>query len=146
MLRSDICGYSDVYVVVKGRIYIRVTNNANRIDKKANFQEYASFRSCISKTNNTFIDNADVVMILVLLYQCIMLEYSDSYSMTSGSLWNYYRDEVNYSANEIDDDNTVSNNKTTTSKSFKYKTKMVGSTPSNKNIRWRSSCAFKIFE
>ena len=52
MLRSDICGYSDVYVVVKGRIYIRGTNNANRIDKKANFQEYASFRSCISKTNN----------------------------------------------------------------------------------------------
>ena len=44
--------------------------------------------------------------------------------MTSGSLWNSYRDEVKYSANEIDDnDNQINSNKTTTSKSFEYKTK-----------------------
>ena len=46
--------------------------------------------------------------------------------MTSGSLWNYYRDEVNDSANEIDDnDNNDNNGKTTTSKSFEYKTKII---------------------
>ena len=50
--------------------------------------------------------------------------------MTSGSLWNSYRDEVKYSANEIDDnDNQINSNKTTTSKSFEYKTKIIGSTP-----------------
>ena len=49
--------------------------------------------------------------------------------MTSGSLWNSYRDEVKYSANEIDDnDNQINSNKTTTSKSFEYKTKIIGST------------------
>ena len=50
--------------------------------------------------------------------------------MTSGSLWNSYRDEVKYSANEIDDnDNQINSNKTTTSKYFEYKTKIIGSTP-----------------
>ena len=55
--------------------------------------------------------------------------------MTSGSLWIYYRDEVNNSANEIDDnDNKRNNDKATTSKSFEYKTKMIGTKP-NDNSR-----------
>ena len=50
---------------------------------------------------------------------CNLLEYSDNSSMISGSLWNYYRDEVNDSANENNDANNcrINNNKTT-SKSF----------------------------
>ena len=49
-----------------------------------------------------------------------LLEYGDNYSMTSRSLFNYCRDEVNDSANENDDadDYRLNNNKTTTSKSF----------------------------
>ena len=54
-----------------------------------------------------------------------LLEYSDNYSMTSVSLWNYYRDEVNDDANENNAaGNYRINNKTTTSKSFEYKTKI----------------------
>ena len=45
-----------------------------------------------------------------------LLEYSGSYSITSGSLWNYYRDEINDDANE-NDDNRINNNKTIKSKS-----------------------------
>ena len=61
-----------------------------------------------------------------------LLEYSDNYSMTSGSLWNYYRDELNYDENENDaNENMVNNNKTNTSKSFKYRTKIIGNTPNN---------------
>ena len=61
-----------------------------------------------------------------------LLEYSDNFSMTSGSLWNYYRDEVNDSANEIDDnDNMINNNKAETNKRFEYKTKIIGSTLNN---------------
>ena len=64
-----------------------------------------------------------------------LLEYCDIYSMTSGSLWNYYRDKVNDSANETDNnDNMINNNKTTQSKPFKCKTKIIGST-SNNNSR-----------
>ena len=55
--------------------------------------------------------------------------------MTSGSSWNYYRDEINEDANENDNkDDMLNNNKKITSKSFKYKTKLIGSTPNNNNI------------
>ena len=54
--------------------------------------------------------------------------------MTSGSLWNYYRDEINDDENENDDNvNKVNNNKTTTSKHFKYQKKIIGSTIDNAN-------------
>ena len=64
-----------------------------------------------------------------------LLEYSDNYSMTSESLWNFYRDEVNDKANENNDDNyRIYKNITIASKSFEYKTKLIGSTPNNYNI------------
>ena len=54
--------------------------------------------------------------------------------MISGSLWNY-NDEVNGSAKNSDDnDNMINNNKTTTSKFFEYKTKIIESIPNNNNI------------
>ena len=62
------------------------------------------------------------------------LEYSDNNSMTPGSLWNYYRGEVNDDVNENNKNNMMNNNKTITSKYFEYKTKLVGSTPNNDNI------------
>ena len=51
--------------------------------------------------------------------------------MTSGSLWNYYRDKVNDDANEnIVAGNYRTNNKeTTTSRSFEYNTKTIGKAP-----------------
>ena len=53
-----------------------------------------------------------------------LIEYSDSFSMTSESWWNYYRNELNNSANETDNnDNMINNNKTKANKPFKYKTK-----------------------
>ena len=60
--------------------------------------------------------------ILILLCQCI-LEYSDSYSMRCGNLWNYFTDETN------DVNNRINNNKIVTSKSFEYKAKLIWSTP-----------------
>ena len=42
-----------------------------------------------------------------------LLEYSHNYSMSSGSLWNYYRDEVNDNENKNDaNEDMVNNNKT----------------------------------
>ena len=46
-----------------------------------------------------------------------LLEYSQNYSMTSGSLWNYYRDEID----DADDNASVGG-------SFKYKTKIIRKT------------------
>ena len=57
MLRSDLCDYSNAYIVVKGRISVRGNNANNRENKKLTFKNKAPFRSCISKTKNTFIYN-----------------------------------------------------------------------------------------
>ena len=66
----------------------------------------------------------------MLMYN--MLEHSDNYSLTWGSLWKYYKDEVNDAAKEIVADHKINNGKTTTaSRSFKHKkkkTKILGRT------------------
>ena len=118
MLGSDLCDYSDAHIVLKGRISVRGTIDANRINKKLVFENNAPFRLCISKINNTFIDNAEDHDIVIPMHN--LLEYSENYSMTSGSLWNYHREEINDDANE---NNRVNNSNSTTSKSFEYKTK-----------------------
>ena len=83
ILRSDLCDYSDAYIVVKGRISVIGNNNANKRNKKLNFKNNALFTSCISKIDNTFVGNAEDFDI-VMMYN--LLEYSDNYFMTSGSL------------------------------------------------------------
>ena len=65
MLRSDPHNYSDAYIVVKGRISVTSTN-ANR-NKKLIFKNNAPFRSCILKINNTFIENAENLNIIMPL-------------------------------------------------------------------------------
>ena len=68
------------------------------------------------------IGNAEDLYVVMSMHN--LLEYSDNYSMESGGLWNFYRDEVNDDANENNAaDNRVSNIKMITSKSFEYKKK-----------------------
>ena len=98
MLRSDLCEFSKAYIFVKGKITVAGANVNNGIHKEIVFKNNAPFRSCISKINNTFIDNAEDLDILMPLYN--LLENCDSYLMTLGSLCNYGRDEVNNDANE----------------------------------------------
>ena len=68
MLRSDLCHYSDVYIVVKGRISIKGTNDANKKNKKLTFKNNVPFSSCISKINNTSADNAEDLNIVMPMY------------------------------------------------------------------------------
>ena len=56
------------------------------------FKTCAPFTDCLSETNNTQIDNAKGIDIVMIMYNLIY--YSDNYSKTSGSLWQYYRDET----------------------------------------------------
>ena len=91
MLRSSLCNYSDVYILVKGSISVNNTAAdsaaANNTDKKVIFKNCASFTYCISKINNTQIDNTEYIDIVMPMYN--LTEYSDNYSKTSGSLWQY---------------------------------------------------------
>ena len=97
MLRSDLWDYSDAYIVVKGYI----TN------KSVAFKNNAPFINCISKINGVKIDNAEDLEVVMPMNN--LLKYSKNYRKTTGSLWNYYRDEIS---------NPLSFN----SKSFKNKT------------------------
>ena len=111
-LRSDLYDFSDAYIVMKGKI--TVTNPKNdACDKKLAFKNNAPFVSCVSKINNTFIDNAEDLDVVMPMYN--LLEYSKNYSKTTGSFWNYYRDEPNSGVN-----NNI-NYSIKDSKSFNYK-------------------------
>ena len=112
MLRLDLCYFSDAYIVVEGDITVTEPNDANR-NKSVAFENNAPFINCISKINGTQIDNAEDLDVLMPMYN--LLEYSKNYRKTTGSLWNYYRDEPS---------NPLSSN----SESFKYKTKITENT------------------
>ena len=95
MLRSDLCDYSDAYIVVKGKITVTNPDN-NTYDKNLAFKNDAPFTSCISKINNTLIDNTKDLDVVMPVYN--LIEYSKKYRKTTGRLWNYYRDEPNSGA------------------------------------------------
>ena len=90
--------------------------------KRLAFENNAPFVSCISKINNTLINNAKDLGILMP-----MLEYSKNYSKTS--FWNYYRDEPNSGLGGADNNINYS---IKDSKSFDYKTNIAGKLEGNK--------------
>ena len=57
---------------------------ANNTDKKVIFKNSALFTNCIRKINNTQVDNAEYIDKVMSMYS--LIEYSDNYSKTSGSL------------------------------------------------------------
>ena len=67
MLRSHLCDYSDEYIVLKWKITVEGANASNKTDKMLDFKNNALFRSCISKSNNRFIDNARYIDIIITM-------------------------------------------------------------------------------
>ena len=93
--------------------------------KKVVFTNCAPFTNCISGINNTQVDNAKDIDIVMPTYN--LIEYSDNYSKISGSLWQYCKDLpaankngeiVNFAVNNLTD-------------SFNFKAKMTGQTGDN---------------
>ena len=89
MLRSDLCNYSNVHIIVKGDITVLNPNNAKR-NKAVALKNNAPFINCISKINGIKIDNAQDLDVVMPMYN--LLEYSKYYKKATGSLWNYCRD------------------------------------------------------
>ena len=123
MLKSSLCDYSDVYILVKRRITITgrgadvAARQADERDKGVAFKNCVPFTNCIGEINNTQVDNAKDVDIVMPMYN--LIEYSDIYAKTSGSLWQYFRDES--------DDNLED------CESFKPKIKITGENPNDDN-------------
>ena len=129
MLRSNLCDYSDAYILVKGTITVTApgaNNGANNIRDKRNrpliLKNNAPFVSCITRVNGELIEDADDLDIVMSMYN--LLEHSKNYRKTIGSLYNYYRDESSDDA----DDNNFDNIKVVNSNTFKYKNKITGNT------------------
>ena len=129
MLRSSLCDYShdDAYILVKGTATVNgVVNGAEneilRRNRPLILKNNAPFVSCMTKTNNEFIEDADDLDIVMPMYN--LLEYSKSYRKTIGSLYNHYRDELSddNNPNEFPNTNAVNFN------TFKYKNKITGNT------------------
>ena len=81
MLRSRLCDYSDAYILVKETITIVNTAAAgeavNNADKMVIFKNYWPFTSCISRTNNSQIDDSQSINIVMSMFN--LIEYSDNY-------------------------------------------------------------------
>ena len=115
-VESSLYDYSDAYILVTGSIRITRSNQ----NTKVAFKNCAPFEKCRTEINETFIDEADFINITMPMYN--LIEYSDNYSDTSGSLWNFKRDEIINNADVTNDDNAPS---------FKYKANLIGNTENN---------------
>ena len=110
-------------ILVKGKVRIpgrgtdAAASQANERDKSVAFKNCAPFTNCINEINNTQVDNAKDIDIIMSMYN--LTEYSDNYAKTSVSLWQYYKDETN--------DNLAD------SESFRSKIKITAKSPDNDN-------------
>ena len=135
ILKSSLCDYSDAYVGVRGTITVNNTAaadaDASNTNRKVIFKNCAPFTNCISQINNTDLDNAKYLDIVMPMYN--LIEYSDNYSKTSGRLWQYTKDILAVDNNNNATVNFTNNNLTD---SFNFKVKMTGQTGNNgaKNV------------
>ena len=134
MIKSSLYDYSDAYIHVKGTITVDNTAaadaDANNTNKKLIFKNCAPFTNCISEINNTDLDNVKDIDIVMPMYN--LIEYSDNYSKTSGSLRQYTKDIPT-----VNNDNAIIDfTKKDFSDSFDFKVKMTGQTGNNetKNV------------
>ena len=115
-IESSLCDYSDTYILVTGNITATPNNEATQVI----FKNCAPFNKCRTEINETFVDEADFINITMPMYN--LIEYSDNYSDTSGSLWQFKRDEIIDNADVTNDNNALS---------FKYKANLIGNTETN---------------
>ena len=132
MLRFSLCDYSDAYILVKENTAanntVGVAADPNNKDKKVIFKNCAPFANCISKINNTQIDNAENIDMVMPMYN--LIECRDNYSNTSGSLWQYCK-EIPALNNDGD---VVIFNAANATYSFNFKAKITGKTNNDGDI------------
>ena len=99
MLRSDLCDFSDAYIVVRRKYTVRADEkDRDEMNRQVILKNNAPFISCISKINGVLVENAGNLDIVMPMYN--LLGYSKNYSKTPASLWNYCRDELTDETND----------------------------------------------
>ena len=117
VIKPNLCDYSDAYILVTGDI--KVTGIA--ADTNVAFKNCASFTRCITHINDEHIESAENLNIIITMYN--LIEYSDNYADSSGSLYHIKRDE-----SPTNDDGNPLNVDLDNSASFKYKASLLGKT------------------
>ena len=121
MLRSNLCDYSDAYILINGIITVAGNNPRDRQNRPVILKNNAPFVSCITRINGELIEDADDLDIVMPMYN--LLEYSKNYRKTIGSLYNYYRDELTNDQND-----NFANINVINSSPFQYKNKLLDNT------------------
>ena len=127
-IESSLCDYSDAYILVTGNITVKRTiaippdtepqrKQSLAAATQVVFKNCAPFEKCSTEIDGTLVDEADFINITMPMYN--LIEYSDNYSDTSGSLWQFKRDEIINNADVTNDNNAPS---------FKYKASLIDNT------------------
>ena len=127
-IESSLYDYSDAYILVTGNIAVTRTIAGNPVQRKqllnaatqVVFKNCAPFKKCSTEIDGTLVDEASFINVTMPMYK--LIEYSDNYCDTSGSLWGFKRDETDNNAEVTNDVNAPS---------FKYKASNIGNTEAN---------------
>ena len=123
VIKSNLCDYSDAYILVTGNI----TATGGDAKTRVAFKNRTLFRKWIAHINNEHVDNADNLDIIMPLYN--LIEYSDNYSDTLRSLRQFKRDKQNMN------NGNFANVTTADSSSFKYKSSFIKKSTATTNKR-----------
>ena len=84
-LKSNLCNYSDAYILVNGDITV-IAAPATQVS----FKNCAPFTKCVTKIDAIAVDDAEDLDLIMLMYN--LIEYSSNYSERTGSIWFYSKD------------------------------------------------------
>ena len=99
VLKSNLCDFNDAYILVRGDITIIRCNLVTKIA----FKDCAPFIKCITKIDETTIDDAEELDLVMSMYK--LLKYISNYSDTKDSLWFHSKDEATNFNADIEDNN-----------------------------------------
>ena len=112
IIKPNLCDYSDAYTLVTRDIKVTAYTNVA-------FKNFAPFTRCLTHINDEHVETAENLDIIMSKYN--LLEYSDNYADSSGSLYQFKRDEP-----PVNDNNNPLNITLSNSSSFKHKASLLG--------------------
>ena len=117
VIKPNLCDYSEAYILVKGYIQNKLANSSVCL------KNCAPFRTCSSYINDEFLETSKEIDVTMPMYN--LLEYSDNYEDSTGSLYHFKRSEIT-TGNDNNADITVAN-----SEPFAYRESLVGDVVNN---------------
>ena len=119
VIKPNLCDYSEAYIFVTGNIQ----NKNNAGGTLVSFKNCAPFIKCSSHINDKFLEETYNLDVILHMYN--LIEYSDNYEESTGSLYHFKRDEIT-TGGDADVDITAAN-----SAPFKYGTNLIGNNVNN---------------